>query len=72
MELKSDPGVPLVYAGFGCICVTTVLSYLSHSQAWALQRGSNLIIGGKTNRALVGFQVELDEMIDELPETSST
>lgn len=67
MELKSDPGVPLVYAGFGGICITTVLSYLSHSQAWALQRGNKLIVGGKTNRALVGFQVELDELINTLP-----
>lgn len=68
MELKSDPGVPLVYAGFGGICITTVLSYLSHSQAWALQRGDKLVVGGTTNRALVGFQVEMDEMIDSLPE----
>jgi cytochrome c biogenesis protein len=30
LELKSDPGVPLVYAGFGGMCVTTVLSCLSH------------------------------------------
>lgn len=71
MELKSDPGVPLVYAGFGGICITTVLSYLSHSQAWAVQKGDKLIIGGKTNRALVGFQVELDEIIEGLPEVSS-
>jgi cytochrome c biogenesis protein len=71
MELKSDPGVPLVYAGFGGICITTVLSYLSHSQAWGVQRGSTLLVGGKTNRALVGFQVELDGMLESLPEYSS-
>jgi cytochrome c biogenesis protein ResB len=32
LELKSDPGVPLVYAGFGALMVTTLVSYISHSQ----------------------------------------
>ena len=33
LELKADPGVPLVYAGFGGLMITTLLSYASHSQA---------------------------------------
>lgn len=32
LELKSDPGVPLVYAGFGALMITTLVSYISHSQ----------------------------------------
>lgn len=68
MELKSDPGIPLVYAGFGGICITTVLSYLSHSQVWGMQSGSSVVVGGKTNRALVGFQVEMDEVVESVPE----
>jgi cytochrome c biogenesis protein len=32
LELKSDPGVPLVYAGFGGLMITTLISYISHSQ----------------------------------------
>lgn len=69
MELKADPGIPLVYAGFGGICITTVLSYLSHSQTWAMQRkDGSLVVGGRTNRALVGYEVEMNEMIDSLPE----
>lgn len=32
LELKSDPGVPLVYAGFGALMITTLISYISHSQ----------------------------------------
>jgi cytochrome c biogenesis protein len=32
LELKSDPGVPLVYAGFGALMITTLISYVSHSQ----------------------------------------
>lgn len=36
LEIKADPGVPLVYAGFGSLMVTTLISYVSHSQARAL------------------------------------
>jgi len=69
MELKADPGIPLVYAGFGGICITTVLSYLSHSQTWAMQRDDgSIVVGGKTNRALVGYELEMNEIIDSLPE----
>lgn len=32
LELKMDPGVPLVYTGFGGLMFTTTISYLSHSQ----------------------------------------
>lgn len=71
MELKVDPGVPLVYAGFGGMCVTTVLSYLSHSQVWAAQVGGDLVVGGRTNRAKVAFEKELEDMVDALPEVQA-
>jgi cytochrome c biogenesis protein len=32
LEIKNDPGVPLVYAGFGALMITTLISYVSHSQ----------------------------------------
>lgn len=68
MEFKSDPGVPLVYAGFGGMCITTVLSYLSHSQVWGMQKGSSVLIGGKSNRASVAFDVEMEDTIQKMPE----
>ena len=30
--IQTDPGVPVVYAGFGALMITTCISYLSHSQ----------------------------------------
>lgn len=36
LELKVDPGVPYVYAGFGGMMITTLLSYISHSQVRTL------------------------------------
>lgn len=29
---QTDPGVPIVYVGFGALMLTTSISYLSHSQ----------------------------------------
>jgi hypothetical protein len=45
LELKSDPGVPWVYAGFGLLMVTTMLSYLSHSQVRGPARGGGAARG---------------------------
>ena len=59
LQIKADPGIPIVYAGFGLLMLGVVMSYISHSQVWALQVGDRLYVGGKTNRAQVSFESEL-------------
>ncbi|KDP46215.1 hypothetical protein JCGZ_10055 [Jatropha curcas] len=68
LELKTDPGVPVVYAGFGFLMLTTCISYLSHSQVWALQDGTAVIVGGKSNRAKAIFEDEVNRLLDNVPE----
>lgn len=68
LELKTDPGVPVVYAGFGALMITTCISYLSHSQIWALQDGTTVLVGGKTNRAKMEFPEEMSRLLDKVPE----
>eukprot|EP00884_Botryococcus_braunii_P008586 jgi/Botrbrau1/17729/Bobra.0166s0150.1 len=68
LELKSDPGVPIVYAGFGGLMIATLVSYLSHSQVWALQEGSAVHVSGKSNRAMFDFQAELERILENVPE----
>lgn len=48
--------------------VTTLVSYLSHSQVWALQQGSTLHVGSRTNRATVQFGKEMEAVLDSMPE----
>ena len=48
--------------------ITTLVSYLSHSQVWALQEGSLLHVGGRSNRATVTFALELDDLMNSIPE----
>jgi cytochrome c biogenesis protein len=66
LQIKADPGIPLVYTGFGLLMLGVVMSYLSHSQIWALEAGDRFYLGGKTNRAQVAFEREILEIIDSL------
>ena len=66
LQIKADPGIPLVYAGFGLLMLGVMMSYISHSQIWALQQGDRLYIGGRTNRAQVTFEREMLAILDRL------
>jgi cytochrome c biogenesis protein len=66
LQIKADPGIPLVYAGFGFLMVGVVVSYVSHSQIWALQQEQKLYVGGRTNRAQVTFEREVIDMLDQV------
>ncbi|MGI0486612.1 cytochrome c biogenesis protein [Pantanalinema rosaneae CENA516] len=66
LQIKADPGVPIVYAGFALLMAGVLMSYVSHSQIWALQKDGKLYIGGQTNRAQVVFEREFLELLDRL------
>lgn len=57
------------YAG---LMITTLVSYLSHSQIWALQREAMLHVGGRTNRATIAFAGELSAVLDLVPDRASS
>lgn len=50
------------------LMITTLVSYLSHSQVWALQQEGLLHIGGRTNRATLAFAGELSNILDAVPD----
>jgi len=66
LQIKADPGIPIVYAGFGLLMLGVIMSYVSHSQIWALQKGDRFYVGGKTNRAQVAFEREIIEILEQL------
>jgi len=41
---------------------------LVNSQIWALQDGTTVFIGGKTNRAKMEFPEEMNLLLDKVPE----
>lgn len=71
LQIKADPGIPIVYAGFGLLMLGVIMSYVSHSQIWALQEGETLYVGGRTNRAQVAFERELLHILEQLDQRQS-
>jgi len=66
LQIKADPGIPIVYAGFGLLMLGVLLSYISHSQVWALQQEGKLYVGGRTNRAQVTFEREILAILEQM------
>jgi cytochrome c biogenesis protein len=63
LQIKTDPGIPLIYGGFFFLMLSTLLSYISYSQIWIIQKNQKLFIGGTTNRALFNFELEFFKII---------
>lgn len=72
LQIKADPGIPWIYAGFGLLMIGVIMSYVSHSQIWLLTADDQLYIGGRTNRAQLTFERELVEMIEGSTNPSPT
>jgi cytochrome c biogenesis protein len=66
LQIKADPGIPLVYTGFGLLMIGVIMSYISHSQVWALQTEQGFYLGGRTNRAQVAFEREMLDILTQL------
>jgi cytochrome c biogenesis protein len=65
LQIKADPGIPFVYAGFGLLMLSVIMSYVSHSQVWALLTEGQLSVGGRTNRAQILFERELVAVLEQ-------
>lgn len=72
LQIKADPGIPIVYTGFGLLMLSVLMSYLSHSQIWALEKDGKLYVGGRTNRAQVIFEREVVEILDKLADLKNS
>ena len=63
LQIKTDPGIPVIYLGFFFLMVSTLISYITYSQIWIIQKNQKLFIGGTTNRALFDFELEFFKII---------
>jgi cytochrome c biogenesis protein len=71
LQIKADPGIPLIYVGFGLLMLGVLMSYISHSQIWVLIDQGNMYLGGRTNRAQVGFERELLEVLEGFAQSAN-
>jgi cytochrome c biogenesis protein len=63
LQIKTDPGIPIIYGGFLFLMLSTLISYITYSQIWIIQKNKKLFIGGTTNRALFDFELEFFKFI---------
>ena len=63
LQIKIDPGIPIVYIGFFFLMLSTLISYITYSQIWVVQKNQKLFIGGTTNRAIFDFELEFFKFI---------
>lgn len=63
LQIKTDPGIPVIYSGFFFLMLSTLISYITYSQIWIIQKNQKLFIGGTTNRALFDFELEFFKII---------
>ena len=63
LQIKTDPGIPIIYLGFFFLMLSTLISYITYSQIWIIQKNHQLFIGGTTNRALFDFELEFFKFI---------
>jgi cytochrome c biogenesis protein len=63
LQIKTDPGIPIIYLGFFFLMISTLISYVSYSQVWFIQKDQKIFIGGNTNRAEFEFELEFLKFI---------
>ena len=63
LQIKSDPGISIIYVGFLFLMLSTLISYISYSQIWIIQENKKIFIGGSTNRASFDFELEFLEFV---------
>jgi cytochrome c biogenesis protein len=65
LQIKTDNGLPLVYGSFLLLMISTYLSFISYSQVWEIEGTDCLIVGGRSNRAVLFFQEELRRLLQK-------
>lgn len=63
LQIKTDPGIPLIYTGFLFLMISTLISYITYSQIWVIQNQKKLFVGGTTTRATYDFEIEFFKLI---------
>ena len=70
LQIKSDPGIPLVYTGFFFLIFSVLISYTSYFQIWIVKKQNKVYVYGDTNRAIYFFEKSILEIINNLQSDS--
>nr|YP_010199300.1 Cytochrome c biogenesis protein [Gracilariopsis tenuifrons]UAD89158.1 Cytochrome c biogenesis protein [Gracilariopsis tenuifrons] len=59
LQMKTDPGIPIIYTGFMILMISIIISYISYSQIWINSTKEYIELAGFTNRATLSFEEDL-------------
>jgi len=63
LQIKTDPGIPIIYVGFLFLMISTIISYITYSQIWIILKNNQIFIGGNTTRAAFEFELEFFKLV---------
>lgn len=63
LQIKTDPGIPMIYIGFFFLMISALISYITYSQIWMIQKKNQIFLGGSTTRAVFEFELEFFNFI---------
>jgi len=62
IQIKSDPGISMIYNGFVFLILSSFVSYITFSEIWLLKSTESFLVGGQTNRAKIKFKLEIAKL----------
>jgi cytochrome c biogenesis protein len=63
LQIKLDPGIPLIFFGFGLLMISSLISYFSFTQFWLSRTQNKFFISGTANRAKLNLRIEFLALI---------
>nr|YP_009297153.1 hypothetical protein Psor_021 [Porphyridium sordidum]AOM66496.1 hypothetical protein Psor_021 [Porphyridium sordidum] len=66
LQIKSDPGIPIVYFGFLLLIISSLSSYVSFSQIWVAKTKEKIATTGTTNRSVLEFERDFYLIIQKI------
>jgi cytochrome c biogenesis protein len=55
LQIKTDPGIPVIYLGFFLLMLSTLISYITYSQIWIIQK-TKTFYRWNQNRAILRLE----------------
>ena len=63
LQIKSDPGIIIVYFSFFLLIISIYVSFFTYSQIWLVESIKNIKIGGSSNRSVLFFQEDFRKIV---------
>lgn len=62
LQTKTDPGLPVIYAGFLIVILGTMMGLFNHEQLWITAQEQGCRVGAKVNRGRFTFRRHLERL----------